>query len=150
MTNRQGTIPKATTVKTAKPKPEAPEPEAPKAPKPLYREWTFQSHNPGLHQVLIPSRKDNVGNLVEEQFEANFGGDSGRDGVWRMRDDYKLQRADGAVYSGGELVEIMRAKIKMKPHADRNIVELTRNRKDGDPVYEPVESEEDAVPQPSR
>lgn len=141
MTNRQGAIPKARTVKTAEApkKPEAP--PKPAAPEPLYREWTFQSHHPGLHQVLIPSRKDNMGNLLEEQFEANFGGDSGRDGVWRIRDDFQLQRADGAVYSGGELVEIMRAKMEMKPIADRNIVELTRNKKEGDPVYEPVEPE---------
>lgn len=112
----------------------------------LYREWTFQSHNPGLHQVLLPSRKDQNGNLLEEQLEANFGGDSGREGVWRVNDQYQVNRNDGNVVTGAELVEIMRTKIKMKPVADTNIVELTQDKRNGDPVYEP-EPEEDPVQQ---
>ena len=107
----------------------------------LYREWTFQSHHPGLHQVLLPSRKDQMGNLVEEQLEADFGGDSGREGTWRVNDRFKTQRVDGNVVTGAELVEIMRTKVKMKSVADTNIAELTRDKKNGDPVYEPLEEE---------
>ena len=112
--------------------------ESPKQPKMLYREWIFQTHHLGLRQVLIPSRKDNMGNLVEEQVEADFGGDTGREGLWRMNDKFVIQRTDGAV-TGPELVEIMRAKVKMKPVADNNITELTRDKERGDPVYEQVE-----------
>jgi hypothetical protein len=120
-------------------------------PKVLYREWKFQSSNPGLQQVLLPSLKDNMGNLVEEQYEAKFGGDSGRDGIWRISDQFEIGRRNSAEpITGRELVSIMRNKIKMKPIADANIVELTDNKVDGDPVYEPVEEEEDAVSQPSR
>jgi hypothetical protein len=110
----------------------------------LYREWTFQSHHPGLRQVLLPSRRDQNGNLLEEQLEASFGGDSGREGMWRVNDKFKIARHDGNKITGPELVEIMRTKIKMKPVADTNIVELTQDKKNGDPVYEPEPEEEPA------
>lgn len=111
-------------------------------PTELYRQWTFQSHSPGLTQVLLPSRKDAQGNLVEQQVEADFGGDTGREGMWRMNDKFKVERQDSAqAVTGLELVQILRAKILMKPVADCNIIELTANKEKGDPVYEPTEEE---------
>lgn len=122
--------------------------DEPKAPELLYRQWTFQSSNPGLHQVLIPSTKDANGNLKDPQFEANFGGDSGREGLWRIISSYELERGEKK-WTGLELVQILRNKIRAKPIADANVTELTLDKERGDPVYKPVEGEDDAVPQPS-
>ena len=105
----------------------------------LYRQWTFQSHNPGLKQVLLPSRKDQMGNMIEQHVEADFGGDSGREGMWRVNDKFSVQRQDSAQpVTGHELVQILRAKVLMKPVVDCNIVELTQDKEKGDPVYEPA------------
>ena len=121
------------------------------SPEELYRQWTFQSHNPGLHQVLLPSRKDRNGDLIEPQVEANFGGDSGREGMWRVNDKFRIDRLDSKEpVTGKELVAILRAKVLMKPVVDCNILELTVDKDRGDPVYKPTEGEDDAVSQPSR
>ena len=115
-------------------------------PEMLYREWTFQSHNPGLHQVLLPSRRDRNGDLVEPQVEADFGGDSGREGKWRVSDKFSVARIDSKEpVTGAELVQILRAKVLMKPVVDYNIVELTMDKERGDPVYKPApEAQEQA------
>jgi hypothetical protein len=145
---RTGAMPQATRLKS---QPAAPEPKPanedvrvePQAPKMLYREWIFQSHHPGLIQCLLPSKRDQAGNMLEEQFEADFGGDTGREGMWRINDGFSITRMDSEnPVTAKELVAIMRAKMKMKPHADMNIVELTQDKENGDPVYEAVDEEE--------
>ena len=105
---------------------------AEKAQKPeVVRFWTFQSVNCGLKQVLIPGKVNDAGFVTAQPVVANFGGDDGKQGLWRTREK--------------EYAVACRNKMRMKTVADFNITEITEDQENGDPV---IEAKEDAS-QPS-
>lgn len=75
------------------------------------KEFIFVSTNKGLRQMLKPAKHDREGRCIEPPVEANFGGDTGKMGMWRTTDP--------------ELAQLMRDKMKMKTPADYNVTEVT-------------------------
>lgn len=106
-------------------------PQSGKRDKDEVRVWTFTSINPGLRQVLSPAKHDDNGRCIEPPLEANFGGDTGKLGIWRTT---KVEEAMA-----------MRDKMRKKTVADFNVTEITADPTDGDLLAEPTEVEDDAA-----
>lgn len=118
---------------TKQPKPETVAKPPESTPQSVRRVWTFTSTSRGLHQVIVPGKHSEVdGRCLEPPREANFGGDDGKRGRWTT-ESYDEAMA-------------MRNQMRKKTVADQCIVEMTRDKTNGDPVMEASESD---VPQSS-
>lgn len=103
-----------------------------KEPETVERVWTFQSTCRGLIQVIFPAEHAPDGRCTKPPVEANFGGDTGKMGRWSTK------KYDEAM--------ALRNQILKKTVADQCILELTKDKTNGDPV---MEASEPNVPQPS-